>query len=230
MTHRISERLRARVASLALVLSVLSIDPSFAVAQALQSDEDILFGEAEQKAARLAFKEGRAAFEQGRFAEALERFEHAYALSERSELLFNIGLAADRIRDDARAIEAFEAYLEATPQSEHREQVQMRVIALRQALAREQSKRPDEARSAPTPAEVAAASARDDERAIMAPPPGRAVDEDDSVFESFWFWAATSALLIGGGVTAYVLLQPEDAAELPRPNTNLTVQTLRLAP
>jgi tetratricopeptide (TPR) repeat protein len=189
-----------------------------------------LFGEAEQKAARLAFKQGRAAFEQGRYAEALDRFEHAYALSQRSELLFNIGLAADRIRHDERALEAFEEYLKDAPDSAHREQVQMRVIALREAMARHKVSEPVQKSAAPTPAEVAAASVSDEERSPLSPAPSRAVDDDGSVLESFWFWAGVTVVLVGGGVTAFVLLQPEEQAELPRPNTDLTVQTLRLAP
>jgi tetratricopeptide (TPR) repeat protein len=116
------------------LLVLLSISPPLASAQsAEQQDEDNLFGGAEQDAARVAFKDGRIAFESGRYAEALERFEHAYTLSGKSELLYNIGLAADRIREDDRALEAFEQYLRETPSSRQREQVRMRVVAARGA-------------------------------------------------------------------------------------------------
>jgi len=213
-----------RIAGLLLLLSTL---PSAALAQGEldQIDQDNLLGENEQEAARKAFKDGRVAFEAGRFAEALERFEHAYSLSGRSELLFNIGIAADRIREDDRALEAFEQYLEETPDSPHRKQVEQRVIALRQALARERS----QAHAvAPTPAEVAAANDRAPERSPLGPSPS---DRDDgSVLGEWWFWTGAAVLLIAGGATAYVLLQPEYQTDLPKPNTGVVVPTLRLAP
>lgn len=214
------------------LLVLFSISPSLASAQsAEQLDEDALFGDAEQDAARAAFKDGRIAFDRGRYAEALERFEHAYALSGKSELLYNIGIAADRIREDERALEAFEQYLKETPSSSQREQVRMRVVALREARARKQREdRSDQQRQAPTPAEVASASVREPERddAFTESEGDR---DGGGVLSEWWFWTGASVLLIAGGVTAYVLLQPQDEpAELPRPNTNVIVPTLRLAP
>jgi hypothetical protein len=50
------------------------------------------------------------------------------------------------------------------------------------------------------------------------------------VLSEWWFWTGAAVLAIAGGVTAYVLLQPEEQAELPAPNTAVTVPTLRLAP
>jgi tetratricopeptide (TPR) repeat protein len=212
------------------LLVLFSISPSLVSAQsAEQREEDALFGEAEQDAARAAFKDGRIAFDQGRYAEALQRFEHAYELSGKSELLYNIGLAADRIREDDRALEAFEQYLKETPASSQREQVRMRVVALREARARNERERSHEQREAPTPAEVASASVREPQRDAFTESDS---DRDDGgVLSEWWFWAGASVLLIAGGVTAYVLLQPEDEpAELPRPNTGVIVPTLRLAP
>lgn len=213
------------------LLMLFSISPALVSAQsAEQLEEDALFGEAEQDAARAAFKDGRIAFERGRYAEALQRFEHAYALSGKSELLYNIGLAADRIREDDRALEAFEQYLRETPSSPQREQVRMRVVALREARARKQGEDSSkEQREAPTPAEVAAASVREPEHDAFTESDS---DRDDGgVLSEWWFWTGASLLLIAGGVTAYVLLQPEDEpAELPRPNTDVIVSTLRLAP
>jgi tetratricopeptide (TPR) repeat protein len=214
-----------RIAGLLLLLS-LSSSVALAQSELDQLDQDNLLGEHEQAAARKAFKDGRAAFDAGRFTEALERFEHAYSLSGRSELLFNIGLAADRIREDERALEAFEQYLEETPDSTHRMQVEQRVIALREAIDREQRKQSRAV--APTPAEVASASARAPERTPLGPSPSER--DDGGVLSEWWFWTGTAVLLIAGGATAYVLLQPEEQADLPRPNTDVVVPTLRLAP
>ena len=210
---------------LALAGMSTGLAPSAVCAQAHEQDHDVLFDEAEQEAARLAFQDGRKAFELGRYARALERFEHAYALSQRSELLFNIGLAADRIREDERALEAFEQYLEETPDSAHREQVQLRVAALRDVLARKTKAQP----KAPTPVEVAAANTHE-----TAPSPFSSEqsprDDEGGVLSEWWFWTGASVLLIAGGATAYLVLQPEEKAALPQPNTGVIVPTLRLAP
>ena len=84
--------------------------------------------------ARGLFEAGRAAFDGGRFAEALEHFEAAYELSNRPRLLYNIGHAAERLRDDRRALEAFEEYLRRMPEVENRPSVEARVRALREHL------------------------------------------------------------------------------------------------
>src|SRR5262245_19042349 len=68
--------------------------------------------------AKRAFETGQQAFAAGRFEEAADSFEHAYALSGRPELLFDLGLAADRLRDDERALEAFQRFLEMSQDDE----------------------------------------------------------------------------------------------------------------
>ena len=88
--------------------------------------------------ARNLFAAGQTAFEAGRFERALEYFERAYELSHRPGLLYNVGIAADRLRNDQRALEAFEAYLASGAVEEaQRPAVEARVEALRRALASE---------------------------------------------------------------------------------------------
>jgi hypothetical protein len=65
--------------------------------------------------ARSAFGRGREAYEQGSFGEALAHYEHAYSLSRRPELLFNIGRASEADGQVERAMQAYRAYLEALP-------------------------------------------------------------------------------------------------------------------
>jgi hypothetical protein len=86
--------------------------------------------------ARALFDAGRVAFDEGRFENALEHFQRAYDLSQRPGLLFNIGTAADRLRDDEVALHAFERYLELVPDTENRASVEARIAALRRALER----------------------------------------------------------------------------------------------
>jgi len=87
----------------------------------------------EDSEARALFEAGRVAFDEGRFENALEYFQRSYELSRRPQLLYNIGSAADRLRRDREALEAFEAFLEAVPSSPNRAHVEGRIRVLRQA-------------------------------------------------------------------------------------------------
>ncbi|MFK7998660.1 MAG: hypothetical protein AB8H86_03645, partial [Polyangiales bacterium] len=67
-------------------------------------------GEAEEQdigdvEAQARFTAGEIAFSAGRFEDALSDFQRAYELSERPQLLYNIGLTAYRLRDDVLARE-----------------------------------------------------------------------------------------------------------------------------
>ena len=98
---------------------------------------------AQDDEARGLFLAGRAAFDQGRYEDALDRFREAHRLSGRPELLYNIGQAADRLRRDREALEAFEGYLEQTPSdAPNRSIAQNRVDFLREQLARREAATP----------------------------------------------------------------------------------------
>jgi tetratricopeptide (TPR) repeat protein len=86
--------------------------------------------------ARSVFEAGSTAFRDARYADALAYFRRAYELSGRAQLLYNIGVAADRLRRDAEALEAFERFLEEAPEHPRRRDAQARVEVLREAVAR----------------------------------------------------------------------------------------------
>jgi tetratricopeptide (TPR) repeat protein len=65
--------------------------------------------------AQAHFSRGHDAYARGEDADALRALEAAYRVSRRDELLFDIGVVADRLRDDERAISAFEAFVRALP-------------------------------------------------------------------------------------------------------------------
>jgi tetratricopeptide (TPR) repeat protein len=137
--------------------------------------------------ARSLFDAGRIAFSEGRYEDALERFEAAYGRSQRPELLYNIGMCADRLRLDARALEACEAFLAAVPDAPNRDGVEARVAAIRQALAEREA--------------LVAATREPAEPVEPAPPVS---SEGSSVLEAWWFWTLVG-LAVAGGVTASVL-------------------------
>jgi tetratricopeptide (TPR) repeat protein len=91
--------------------------------------------------ARGLFDAGRTAFEAGRYADALGYFTRAHELSARPALLFNIGSAHDRLRHDADALIAFEAYLRTVPDARNRAEVEARIALLREAVAERERER-----------------------------------------------------------------------------------------
>lgn len=107
----------------ALLLGLLGAMP----AQAQNTPDDA--------AAREYFERGRAAFEQADYEGALVYFRHAYRLSRRGELQYNIGVAADRLQREEEALEAFERYLEETESPTREAEVRERIDALRRSIA-----------------------------------------------------------------------------------------------
>jgi tetratricopeptide (TPR) repeat protein len=136
--------MRRWIAVLALLAAAWS--PASVLAQSADDDE-----------ARALYEAGRHAFESGRYDRALEDFQHAYALSPRPQLLYNIGQAADRLRHDEEALDAFERYLASSEVDETlRAQIEGRVAVLRSAIERHEAApsetAPPETRPAPAPA------------------------------------------------------------------------------
>lgn len=83
------------------------------------------------------FEAGRIAFADGRFADANGHFRRAHQLSGRAGLLFNIGQTEDRLRHEAEALAAFEAFVQQVPDAPNRREVEGRIRVLREAVAEE---------------------------------------------------------------------------------------------
>ena len=111
----------------ALLLGMLSAVP--AVAQETADDA----------AAREYFERGREAFEQANYEGALVFFRHAYRLSGRPALQYNIGVAADRLQREQEALEAFQHYLDETESPTREAEVRGRIEALQQSIDERQS-------------------------------------------------------------------------------------------
>jgi len=107
----------------ALLLSLISAVP--AAAQETADDA----------AAREYFERGRSSFEQADYEGALVYFRHAYRLSGRGELQYNIGVAADRLQREEEALEAFRRYLEETESPAREVEVRERIHALEESIA-----------------------------------------------------------------------------------------------
>lgn len=86
--------------------------------------------------AREAFEQGREAYEDGRFEEALVLFRRSHRLSGNPVLLYNVALAADRLRRDREALDAYRSYLDEVDDARHRPSVEARIAILEDAIAR----------------------------------------------------------------------------------------------
>jgi tetratricopeptide (TPR) repeat protein len=96
---------------------------------------------ADDAAAREHFFRGRAAFEATEYEKALVHFRHAYRLSGRGQLQYNVGITASRLRRDEEALEAFEHYLEEIENPSREQEVRKRVAALRTAITRKEEQK-----------------------------------------------------------------------------------------
>lgn len=136
--------------------------------------------------ARSVFEAGQTAFNAMRYVDALSYFRRSYGLSRRPELLFNIALCADRLRDDEMAISAYEQYLAAMPTAANEREVQGRLDALREAQRRRAAIQPE-----------AVARAVD---ATQEPSTAPATPRTTPVYETWWFWTIVGVVVVGSTV------------------------------
>lgn len=188
----IGTRWRASALALGmLVLGAVCAAPEQASAQLMPPDStDEELAEAE---ARALFNAAVAAYDAGRYEDALDSFERAYERSQRPALLYNMGQCYDRLRRDEEAVDAFERYLAAMPGADNRAQVEQRIRALREGIARRSNPELD-----PTAVARAAAPASDT--------PGADVSEERSHRPRRIALVTTSVVVVAAAVVLTVLL------------------------
>ncbi len=196
-----------------------------------------------EQEARRYFLAGREAYQEGRYESALEHFEKSYELSGRPALLWNIATAADRLRRTDRAIEAFELFLAAKPDSDLRPQVEARLRVLREErrrqreLQEQEQRREQEMQRLREEMRRKEAEARERERrlreereraereraALAALPRTEHRKEEDS---GPWLWIGLGAAAVAGGVVAAVLIAGSEGAA-PAVHPDVTLSALR---
>jgi len=178
----------------------------------------------EDEHARVLFEQGRQAYQDARYEEALDLFMQAYALSKRPQLLNNIGQAADRLRMDSEALDAYQRYLAEVPDAENRPAIENRIAALKVVI--ESNRTP----SVPTPAETARAA----EPASAAPahpsPPAatQARDDDGSVLSSWWLWAGVGAAAVAGVLIGVAASGSTETVDGPAPKVDSATRVIEL--
>jgi hypothetical protein len=147
------------------------------------------------------------AFGAGRFEDALAHFRGAFERSGRAELLFNIGSAAERIREDRAALEAYRQYLQRRPDAANRSFVEARIRFL-------------ERRREPPRDDAALGGA-----VAAGPEAGDRVDEGSGV--PVWVWIVAAVTVAAGVAIAILLVTAEDTVEPPIGGDVPAVMTLR---
>lgn len=115
-------------------IALVCLSGLVAVSPAAGQDSSDGLAEARQQEARALFQAAQVAYDAGRFEAALERFTEAYTLSHRPQLLYNIGLAAERLARRSEALAAYETYLQQHPSASNRDEVAGRIRSLEIAL------------------------------------------------------------------------------------------------
>jgi len=87
--------------------------------------------------ARELFFRGQAAYERGDYEESVEAWEAGYALDPKPLLQYNLGQAYERLGELAKAVSAFELYLEnADPDDPNQQRARAQLAAIRERLGR----------------------------------------------------------------------------------------------
>lgn len=206
--------------------------------------------------ARNLFQAGKVAFDAGDYEGALQFFEQSYARSQRPGLLYNIGQAADRLRQDDKALTSFRGYLQALPNADNRAEVENRIGALERLRSTDASttatepapaaqptppveSAPTSSPVAPTP-DVSPAAVRTTRMSPQTarrvrpwdweePPPTAPANaqQDNGGGSLWWLWTGIGVVVVGGVVTAIALSSGGTTVEPPLAgNTNVTVTAL----
>jgi hypothetical protein len=121
-THRdsIVHRVAALLAALAVVLAPVAVraQPTDTVTQARQH-----------------FQSGKQLFDAGDYRGSIREFEAANKLAPAPLLLFNIGLAYERLGEAGPALQYFKAYLEQMPTASNRSLVEIKIDRLQSGVA-----------------------------------------------------------------------------------------------
>ncbi len=133
--------------------------------------------------AHVLFEAGRIAFTEGHYEDAYERYAEAYRLSERPELLYNMGSAADRLRRDELALEHYRAFLSALPDTPQRLDVEHRIAILEGAAADDRA-----------PVVVVAPTAPIDAAPADAPV------RETPIWDQWWLWTIVGVVVVGAGI------------------------------
>jgi tetratricopeptide (TPR) repeat protein len=194
---------------------VCQVGATFALSEPLQGKprRDAV---SDDRRARRNFEAGKKAYENQRYARALNSFEHAYALSPRPLMLYNIAQTEDQLgkRNEARG--HYKLFLAELPGTPLRSEIEGRIVQINAEIGPELT-----AASPEQAALVALAAERRNDASFTssAPSPVRS----ERVIKKWWFWTAVGGVLAAGITTGVLAGMRHDAREPSRYDGSSTV-------
>lgn len=172
-----------------------------------QRDEDSASTTANRQEALELYRQSRERYDTGAYQEAADLLERAYALFPEPILLYNLARAFGSLGDHERAIESYEAYLDADPQTEDREVIAARIANSRRILEQERERER---------AQRQAAEAEERARLERVRREARRAAEAKAPRSAPWIIAGSGALVAAAGVVfgGLSLRQRNEAEEL----------------
>jgi len=154
----------------ALVSAALLV-PVASIAQGEPPAEAEKPKEVDLEQAKAKYEEGKGHYQAEKYEEALAAFTEAYNLSNKPDLLFNLGVCSEKLGQNKKAIAYYELYLEENPDATDRDDVTKRL----EALEASQEAPPPAAPVIEEPATAPPPTAEDDEIVIEE-------DEETTIF------------------------------------------------
>ncbi len=219
-----SENRSASCLGLAFALATAAFACSTQAQQQTPTVADESHSTGAEEVAKGLFAAAKAEYDAGQFEKALLHFQEAYAQSKRPQLLYNLGLAADRLRRYTIALDAFQRYLAELPAAENRVEVENRIRVLRDAVDRE--------KRASTAASKATDHAPSPREAAVAAQATGSTDPTPVALSTPWYarwytWAGIGGAIAGAVVIGLVASSSSDGdATRAKPNSGVTVQAL----
>ncbi|MCB9631243.1 MAG: hypothetical protein H6721_03730 [Sandaracinus sp.] len=186
-----------------LLLAALFSFTATASAQTNEAPED---RRATDQLAAQYFQVGVAAFSEGAFERALQSFRDAYELSGRDVLLYNMGLAADRLQRIEEAKGYYERYLAGVVNPDNGAAVRSRIRIIDEALAQQRQATPTQAEPEnPEPVEAAPPTEESNDGPAEATPEPTP-NPERSLAGPVTFFALAGAGLVSFGVAGGLAL------------------------
>lgn len=205
-----------RMRRFAFVVVLVMIALGGIVHRAAAQDAEDAEAAALDRAARELFAAGMAAVEDSRFDSAVEQFQRAYDLSHRPALLYNVGYAADRARQDEVALQAYEEYVRLAPDGEYRARAETRIAFIAELLAEAAPTAPEREPAAAPRTEAAPASTVEAATEVTAADLSATEVTAADLTGAHWTLALGAVLAASGGTALAFGFVDQDAVENPR--------------